>query len=108
MQIRYHKEAGVLLVFPLSELKVALGILRAIHKIQPQDFLKEAISDIEADMQPKQLPMVNHQHICENCFMMLDDRNPNAFHMTTRNLDGKETSRWIHYVCDELKLNRPV
>ena len=95
-------------MFPKDEQKVALGVLRAINNVQPQDFLQEAIRDIEADMRPKLLLVVNHQHICEHCFMMLDDRDPNSFNMTTRSIDGKETSKWVHYKCPELKLNRPV
>lgn len=108
MQIRYLKEAGVLLVFPHSEMKVALSILKALYKMSPEHFIGQAISDIEADLQPKQLPIVNHQHICEHCFMMLDDRDSNSFNMTTRAIDGKETSKWVHYKCPELKSKRPV
>ncbi len=107
MQIRYHLGTGVLLVFPNTEIHVALQILKAMQRVRPFPFIGQAISDIEADLQPKQLPMVNHFHCCEHCFMMLDDRDPNSFQMTTRSIDGKETSKWVHYVCGELKLNRP-
>ena len=108
MMIRYVKGEGVILVFPKREQHVALAILKTIYKGTQQDFIKEAIDDIEADMKPKLLLVVNHQHICENCFMMLDDRDTNSFHMTTRAIDGTETSKWVHYVCPELKLKRPI
>jgi len=108
MQIRYIKGQGVVLAFAMSEMQTLVEILRALHQFTGQEFLARAIADIEKDMQPKQLPVVNHQHLCENCFMMLDDRDPNSFFMTTRSIDGKETSKWVHYVCGELKLNRPV
>lgn len=103
MQINYNKSQGVAIIFSLSELKAALSVLKAIYKVHPLDFIGRAVSDIEADLQPKQLPMVNHQHICEHCFMMLDDRDPNSFLMTTKSIDGKETSKWIHYSCKPLK-----
>lgn len=104
MQIKYVPHEGVILVFLAHEIAYAVAGLKAIHKNQPQDFLAQAINDIEADrVQPP-----NHFHICEHCFTELDDRDPNAFHMTTRSLDGKEVSKWVHYQCPELKLNRPV
>lgn len=108
MQIRYHPGVGVILIFPQEEMQALLQILRAMYKVTRYHFIGQAISDIEADLQPKKLPIVNHQHICEHCFMMLDDRDPNAFHMTTRAIDGNETSKWVHYKCPELKLKRPV
>lgn len=106
--IRLIRGEGVILIFPQNERQTALGVLKAIYKVQPVDFIKEAISDIEAELRPKQLPLVNHQHICEHCFMMLDGRDPNSFLMTTRSIDGKETSKYVHYKCPELKLKRPV
>lgn len=108
MQIRYQKGVGVILVFPQEEMQAVLQILKAMYKVTRYHFIGQAISDIEHDLQPKQLPVVNHQHICHHCFMMLDDSDPNSFLMTTRAIDGKETSKWVHYVCGELKINRPV
>lgn len=107
MQIRYVQNGGVLLVFLQSEMKVALSVLKALNKVSPLHFIGQAINDIEADMQPKQLPMVNHFHCCEHCFMMLDDRDQNSFNMTMRAIDGTETSKWVHYKCPELKLKQP-
>lgn len=107
MQIRYQKEVGVMMYFAQSEIRVALQILRAMYKLTQIDFIQEAIVGIEADMQPKRVQMVNHFHICEHCFMEIDDRDPNAYKMTTRDLKGEENSKWIHYVCKTLKDNRP-
>ena len=103
MQIRYQKGVGVILVFPNEEMQAVLQILKAMYKVTRYHFIGQAISDIEHDMQPKQLPVVNHQHLCENCFMMLDDRDSNSFKMTTKSITGEETIKWIHYVCDPLK-----
>ena len=108
MKIHYNQTVGVALVFTPTEIRIALLILKAIYRGNPADFIGQAISDIEADLQPKQLPIVNHQHICEHCFMMLDKRDPNAFHMTTRSISGEEDKKWVHYKCPELKPNRPV
>lgn len=107
MRIHYNKIDGVAIVFTPLETKQALAVLKAMYRSYPAHFIGQAISDIEIDLQPKQLPMVNHFRCCEHCFMMLDDRDPNSFQMTTRSIDGKETSKYIHYQCPELKLNRP-
>lgn len=107
MQIRYEKDAGVILVFPQSELKVALGILKAVHKVCGADFILSAINQIEEDLKPKELPMINYHSICHHCFRDLDTRDPNSYLMTTRNLKGVEDRRWIHYKCDPLKEKRP-
>ena len=103
MQIRYIKGQGVVLAFVMSEMQTLVEILRALHQFTGQEFLARAIADIEKDMQPKQLPTVNHFHICEHCFRDLDDRDPNCFKMTTKSITGEETIKWIHYVCDPLK-----
>lgn len=94
-------------VFPNSELNVVLQVLRAMYRVTQYRFIGQAISDIEADMRP-QVAAVNYHHICEHCFMEVDERDPNAFRMTARAIDGKESSKWIHYKCPELKPNRSV
>ncbi len=110
MQIRYIKGQGVVLAFAMSEMPTLLAILQAFHKITGADFIAQAIADIKLDMQlsTKKLPVVNYFHLCEHCFRELDERDPNSFLMTHKGIDGKETSKWVHYVCGELKLNRPV
>ena len=106
MQIKYVKNRGVLMAFEMSEVKMALVILKSIHYHNPGQFLKDVINDIEKDTVPK-LPHVIPYHMCEHCKMMMDAKDPNSFLMTTRDLAGKETSKWIHYVCKELK-QRPI
>lgn len=103
MQINYNKSQGVAIIFSLSELKAALSVLKAIYKVHPLDFIGRAVSDIEADMKPKQLPVINYFHICEHCFREIDERDPNSFRMTTRSISGEETSKWVHYRCKPLK-----
>lgn len=103
MQIRYELGVGVILLFPQSEVKVALGVIKAINKISPADFLHEAINDIEKDLKPKQLPAVNYFHLCEICHRDLDERSENVLHLVTESND-----KWVHNLCPPLKANRPV
>lgn len=102
MQIRYIKGQGVVLAFPIHEIQAVLEILRALYRVSGLAFIDQAIKDIEKDL-VKKIPTVNYYHICEHCFRDLDERDPNAFKMTTKNIDGEETVKWIHYVCDPLK-----
>jgi hypothetical protein len=103
MQIRYQKGVGVILVFPNEEMQAVLQILKAMYKVTQYHFIGQAISDIEADLQPKKLPVVNHFHLCHHCCRELDDRDPNSFLMTTLNLKGGQEAKWIHYQCKPLK-----
>lgn len=107
MMIRHVIGQGVILIFPKSEQHIALAILKAINKSQNQDFIHEAIRDIEAEDAPKVLPHVNYFHICHHCCRDLDERDPNTYKMTTRNLKGEEDTKWVHYVCTPLKDKRP-
>ena len=80
-----------------------LGILKAVNKVEPQDFLKEAIKDIEHDLTPKLVKPVNYFHFCDKCMCEVDEREPNALHLVTESDD-----KWVHYTCPPLKKNRPV
>jgi CRISPR/Cas system-associated protein Cas10 (large subunit of type III CRISPR-Cas system) len=103
MQIRYQTGVGTVLVFPQSEIRLVLGILKAVNKVEPQDFLKEAIKDIEHDLTPKLVKPVNYWHLCEVCHRDLDERDENVLHITKDMED-----RWIHRDgCPPLKKNRP-
>ena len=108
MQVQIHVGTGVILLFPQSEMNVALAVLKALYTATGQEFLKKAISDLEELLKPKQLQFVNHFHICKLCHRDLDDRDPNSFLLTTRDLNKQEDSYWCHYVCKELKQDRPV
>lgn len=98
MRIIYRKETGVSLIFASYEIKLALQILKAMNKLSPADFLKDAIKDIELDMKPKPPPVINHFHLCELCFMEIDDRLQNCLHLVRG-----EKSMWRHYTCPTLK-----
>jgi hypothetical protein len=102
MQIKYEKEAGVILYFPPNELKVVVGILKALHKVCGADFILTAINDIENDLKPKQLPMINYFHLCKNCGRDIDERHENTMCITR---DGD--AMWQCRVCKPLKENRP-
>lgn len=102
MKINYNKGVAVTLVFSITEAKVALAILKALHKSTQQDFIQEAITDIEGDMFRKVLPMKNYHHLFSRCCMMVDERSDNALHYTNGNID-----MWNHKLCPPLKDNRP-
>lgn len=102
MRIKYEKDVAMTLMFATSELKVALAVLKALHKAMPADFISNAIYDLEQDLKPKQTPLNNHHHICTRCCMMMDDREGNALHYVKGDKDV-----WFHQLCPELKKNRP-
>lgn len=108
MQVQIHVGTGVILLFPQSEMNVALAVLKALYTATGQEFLKQAISDLEELLKPKQVTHKNYFHICRHCVTEMDERNPNAYLMTTKSLTGEEDSYWIHYICKELKKDRPV
>ena len=103
MKINYDKSVGVAIIFSMVEIKVALAVLKGLYKFFKMDFIREAIEDIEADMQPKKLPMINYYHWCKECGRDLDERDDNAISITK---DGD--TYWKHKVCLPLKPNRPV
>lgn len=103
MQIRYQTGVGTVLVFPQSEIRVVLGILKAVNKVEPQDFLREAIKDIEHDLTPKLVKPVNYWHMCEKCNRDIDERDENSLHLVT-----ESDEKWVHHNCPTLKKNRPV
>jgi len=98
VKINYNKGVAVTLVFSITEAKVALAVLKDLHKSTQQDFIQEAITDIEGDMQPKKLPMKNYFHWCKDCGRDLDERSDNAISITK---DGD--TYWKHKVCVPLK-----
>ncbi len=103
MQIRIDPNLGTFLYFPLSELRVALGVLKAIHKVCGAEFILTAINDIEAQLKPKLLTMVNYFHWCSTCGRDCDERDDNVMRITT---DGD--IQWRHKNCRPLNPFRPV
>lgn len=101
MQINRGTNGEILLFFPKSEQLAALQILKALYTVSKLSFIKECIDDIEADMRPK-LSMVVHNHICEKCFTMVNDKDENCIKVIR---DGDEMFR--HRTCPPLKENRP-
>jgi len=104
MQIEYDKNMGLRLYFPKIELKVALGILKAIYALQKLSFVKEAIDDLEIDLRPR-LTMVSHYHFCLECMREIDDRDggDNYYHYENGVNNG-----WKHRECPPFKESRPV
>ena len=102
MKIQYRQGKGIALYFPVSELKVALGILKAIYTISKLEFVHEAIKDLEDDLLPRKLPMINYFHLCCSCYRELDERDPDSLHIVTETDDV-----YKHRNCPPLKENRP-
>lgn len=102
MKILYDKEQGVALSFPPKEFKFALLILKAIYRAAPMDFVKTCIDDMEKDMAPKLLPMINYKHLCESCYRIIDERDENTMRFQ-KNDDVKYKCR----VCKPLRKDRP-
>lgn len=103
MQIEYQKDVGVAIAFNMNEIQVVLQILKSIYNFCGAEFIRRAINDIENDLKPKKLTMVVHNHLCEKCFMMVNDKDENSLRIER---DGDVT--WRHKQCPELKQNRPV
>lgn len=95
------EEIAVAIGFKTSELKFALAILKGIQGVVKADWIQTAIDDLEEYLKPKAIPFENHFHICEKCFMEIDDREENAVHLTGL------VNKWKHRVCKDLKPNRP-
>ena len=102
MIIKHESGKAIGLGFPVTEFKTALYILKALYKATSLGFIREAIEDLEEDMKPKAITFVS-DHMCEHCKMMMNVKDPNCFNMITRDLEGKEESKWIHYQCPVLK-----
>lgn len=101
MQIRYKKELGLILFFPVNELKFGLAVLRGIQGVLGLGFIREAIEDIEFDIkqaQIKKLPQINYFHICTKCFCEVDERTENSLSIS-KNGDVS----WTHKTCPQLK-----
>jgi hypothetical protein len=102
MEIHWKEMSGaILIVFPQKEAKVALQVLKGLNNVFKLSFIKEAIDDIEASLRPK-LTMVVHNHLCEKCFTMVNDKDENCLKVTH---DGDTMYR--HQTCPTLKENRP-
>lgn len=98
MRIEYQKDEGVAIAFNLNELHIALQLLYALYNFCGAEFIKKAIDDIEHDLKPKQLTMVVHNHLCEKCFRMVNDKDDNCLRFER---DGDISYR--HKECPPLK-----
>jgi len=98
MEIRRLESGATILAFQPSELKIALGILKAIYTCSKLSFVKEAIDDIETELRPR-LTLVSHFHFCNFCCLEIDDRvGDNFIHY----ING-DKNYWRHRFCPTLK-----
>ena len=98
MKVFYKKDAHVILHFGSTELKQALGILKALAKYFNLQSLWDVAGDLEKDLQKPKLGYVMHTKLCEACAMEIDLLSDNK-HETE--------SGWFHKVCPTLKKVRP-
>lgn len=91
-----------ILFFPKIEIRIALLVLKALYKGCQMSFIREAIEDMEAEIQPK-LTLVSHFHFCKSCTMEIDDRVGDNFIKITNDGD----TLWVHRNCPPLKEGRP-
>ena len=102
MQIKFEPGIGMAIFFQENELKFAMSVLRGINAVVKQSFIQECIDDVERHLAPKRLELVVHNHICDKCFMMVNDKDENTLKITR---DGDVM--WRHKKCKELKNDRP-
>ena len=102
MQIKYEKGVGVGIFFTLGEITFATKVLEGIYKATGLDFVKEAMDDITRDMLPPKLELVVHNHLCQKCFRMVNDKDENSLKVIH---DGD--IMYQHKKCKELKSDRP-
>lgn len=102
MRIHYEKGVLIALTFPPNEWKVAVAVLKAIYKVQPFDWIRQAFTEIEGDNTPKQIPFTLSTRICEKCFCEIDIKTDNAVHYTG------DQDKWVHRTCPTLKDGRPI
>lgn len=102
MRIQIDQVRGLLIHFPLPELRVALSVLRALYTVSKASFIREAIEEVEMMLRPKALPFVNYFHWCELCGRDLDEREANTMHYMSGDKDY-----WRHKTCPPLKDKRP-
>lgn len=88
---------GVTLTFKPEEINAVISLLEIIlHQVEIP-YVRDALNELQGRIRPK-LTLVSHNHLCENCFRMVDDHGENAIHVTTEKVD-----KWIHRNCLPLK-----
>lgn len=90
-----------IIFFPKIEIKIAYYVIKALYTVFKLQFIKDCLEDMEVEMQPK-LTMVVHNHLCEKCFTMVNDKSENCLKITH---DGD--IKYVHNVCPSLKEGRP-
>lgn len=103
MKIQYEKTQGMILFFQSNELKFALAVLKGILKVLPQDFLRQAIRDVEGDLQPPRLPLINYFHCCASCFRDIDERSAD-----TMRIEQGGDVKWKCRQCKPINPKRPA
>lgn len=102
VKILYEKGVRIAVSFPPNEFRFALVLLKAVYKVAPLPFIKRSIDDVESDLVPKLLPMINYFHWCESCGRDIDERDEN-----TMRFQKNDDVKWRCRVCKPLNPDRP-
>lgn len=102
MKVFYKKDTHVILLFGSTELKQALGVLKALAQHFKVKFLHDAAGDLERDLAQPRLGYVMHTKICEECGTEIDLNGENKNHQK-----DEDDDRWVHKTCPTLKPHRP-
>ncbi len=99
MKIFYLKDSHVILKFGSTELRQALGVLKALAQYFRADFIFQIAQELQDDLFPKPLlPYRHHVHLCEKCFRMMDiDKEAHLHHY------GKDKDYYTHQNCPPLQ-----
>jgi len=94
MQIRYDQKHGVILFFPMNEIKVVVALLKGLYNYYKFAFIREAVEDMEADQRPR-LTLTNYFHFCSKCVREIDEKKGDNF---VHYING-DKDEWIHRQC---------
>ena len=99
MKIFYKKDQHVILKFGATEMKQALGVLKALAQYFKADFIFKVAQELQDDLFPKpKLPFVQYYRLCTKCFCEIDLRKDKFLHRI-----GEKDDTWEHQECKPLK-----
>ena len=98
VKVFYNKGSNVVIYFPATELKQALGVLKALAMYFKAPFLLNVAERLENDLTPKLSMPPLTTRICENCFTEIDISSDEYVHVD---------DTYMHRNCPALKQDRP-
>lgn len=99
MKIFYKKDSHVIIKFGATEMKQALGVLKALAVHFKAVFILQVAQELQDDLFPKpQLPFVQYYRLCTKCCCEIDLRKDKFLHRI-----GENEDTWQHVECPPLK-----